>query len=121
MSLQTKIFTYGGLYSTSARYYRTELRITEESVSLEKNESVLSYELTLFSGNTRLSQWRTGAKIFLNGKQYVHRDGNDYDNQITIEPQSSLVLCAGQINVPHEADGTGKLSVSFSVYHPVTA
>ncbi len=121
MSLQTKIFTYGGLNSTAARYYRTELRLTEESVSPEKNESVLSYELILFSGNTRLSQWRTGAKILLNGKQYVHRDGTDYDNQISIEPQSSLILCQGQIKVPHESDGTCSLSVSFSVYHPVTA
>ena len=121
MSLQTKNFIYGGLYSTAARYYRTELCLTEESVSPEKNESVLSYKLTLFSGNTRLSQWRTGAKIILNGKTYVHRDGNAYANQISIEPQSSLLLCQGQIRVPHEADGTCKLSVSFSVYHPTTA
>ena len=121
MSLQTKTFTYGGLYSTAARYYRTELCLTEESVSPEENASVLSYKLTLYSGNTRLSQWRTGAKIILNGKQYVHRDGTDYDNQISIEPQSSLVLCQGQIKVPHDSDGTCKLSVSFSVYHPVTA
>lgn len=121
MSLQTKTFTYGDLYSTAARYYRTELRLTEESVSPEKNESVLSYKLTLFSGNTRLSQWRTGAKIILNGKQYVHRDGTDYDNQISIEPQSSLVLCQGELKAPHESDGTCRLSVSFSVYHPTTA
>lgn len=121
MSLQTKTFTYGGLNSTAARYYRTELMLSEESVSPERNESVLSYTLTLFSGNTRLSQWRTGAKIVLNGKTYVHRDGNDYDNQISIEPQSRLVLCKGQIKVPHDSDGTCRLSVSFSVYHPTTA
>ncbi len=121
MSLQTKTFTYGGLNSTAARYYRTELSLTEESVSPEKNESVLSYKLTLFSGNTRLSQWRTGAKIILNGKTYVHRDGTDYDNQISIEPQSSLVLCQGQMKVPHDSDGACRLTVSFSVYHPTTA
>ena len=31
------------------------------------------------------------------------------------------MLCRGQINVPHEADGTCRLSVSFSVYHPAVA
>ncbi|MBE6943298.1 MAG: hypothetical protein E7453_03430 [Ruminococcaceae bacterium] len=121
MSLQTKTFTYGGLHSTAARYYRTELTLTEESVSPTENCSVLSYKLTLYSGNTRLSQWRTGAKIILNGKTYVHRDGTHYDNQISIAPQSSLILCEGQLKVPHESDGTGQLSVSFSVYHPTTA
>ncbi|MBE6926052.1 MAG: hypothetical protein E7461_04325 [Ruminococcaceae bacterium] len=121
MSLQTKTFTYGGLHNTAARYFRTELILAEESVSPEKNESVLSYKLTLFSGNTRLSVYRTGAKIILNGKTYVHRDGNSYDSQISIEAQSSVVLCEGTLRVPHDSDGTGQLNVSFSVYHPKPA
>ena len=119
--MQTKTFTYGGLHNTASRYYRTELTLTEKAVNTEKNSTVLSYSLILYSGNTSISQWRTGAKIFLNGKLYVHRDGTNYANQITLERNSSLTLCEGEITVPHEPDGSCDLSVSFSLYHPTTA
>ncbi len=121
MALQTKTFTYGGAYNTASRYYRTELTLTEKSIDAENNCSLLEYTLTLYSGNTRISQYRTGARIFLGGKEYVHRDGTDYANQISLEKQSSLILCQGEITVPHHADGTAALSVSFSVYHPTVA
>ena len=119
--MQTKTFIYGGLHNTASRYYRTELTLTEKAVNFEKNSTVLSYSLILYSGNTRVSQWRTGARIILNGKEYVHRDGTDYDNQISIGENSSRTLCAGEITVPHNTDGSCNLSVSFSVYHPKTA
>jgi len=121
MALQTKTFTYGGLHNTGSRYFRTELCLTEKSVDAQQNSSLLGYCLTLYAGNTRLSQWRTGARIFLNGTEYVHRDGTDYANQITISDQESLILCEGELTVPHKADGTCDLSVAFSLYHPVTA
>ncbi len=119
--MQTKTFTYGGEHNTASRYYRTVLTLTEKSVSANKNSTVLSYSLVLYSGNTRISQWRTGAKIILNGKTYVHRDGTDYANQITLDRNASLTLCQGEITVPHNTDGTCSLSVSFSVYHPTTS
>ena len=121
MSLKTKTFTYGGLYNTASRYYRTELTLTEKAVDTQKNATVLAYALVLYSGNTRISQWRTGARILLNGKTYVHRDGTNYENQITLGENSSLTLCQGEITVPHNTDGTCDLSVSFSVYHPTTS
>lgn len=121
MALQTKTFTYGGLYNTASRYFRTELTLQEISIDPENNSSLLAYKLTLYSGNTRLSGYRIGARIFLGGKEYVHRDGTDYNNRVTITDQSSVILCQGEITVPHDPDGSCKLSVSFSVYHPVVA
>lgn len=121
MALQEKTFTYGGLYNTASRYFRTELTLREISTDPENNSSLLAYTLILYSGNTRLSGYRIGARIFLGGKEYVHRDGTDYANRVTITDQSSVTLCQGEITVPHNEDGTCKLSVSFSVYHPVVA
>lgn len=120
MASQTKTFVYGGINSAASRYFRTELTLTEKTVNFEKNSTVLTYALVLYSGNTRLSQWRTGARIIINDKEYVHRDGTNYSNQITIGEKSSLTLCQGEITVPHNTDGTCDLSVSFSVYHPKT-
>ena len=121
MALQKKTFTYGGLYNTASRYFRTELTLQELSIDPETNSSRLSYKMTLFSGNTRLSGYRIGARIFLGGKEYAHRDGTSYSNRVTIKDQSSVVLMQGELTVPHNADGTCKLTVSFSVYHPVVA
>ena len=121
MALQEKIYTYGSTGSKSSRYYRTELRLQELSVSGEDNTSLMEYALVLYTGNRRLSQWRTGAKILLGGTLYAHRDGTDYNNRVTITDQSSVTLCQGEITVPHDPDGSCKLSVSFSVYHPVVA
>ncbi len=121
MALQTKTFTYGGLYNTASRYFRTELTLQEISTDPENNSSLLAYTLILYAGNTRLSGYRIGARIFLGGKEYVHRDGTDYNNRVTITDQSSVTLCQGELTVPHNEDGTCKLSVSFSVYHPVVA
>ena len=121
MALQTKTFIYGGLYNTASRYFRTELTLQELSTDTEGNSSLLAYTLILYSGNTRLSGYRIGARIFLGGKEYVHRDGTDYANRVTITDQSSVTLCQGEITVPHDEDGSCNLSVSFSVYHPVVA
>ncbi len=121
MALQEKIYTYGSIKSSASRYYRTELKLTELSVSGEENTSLIAYTLTLSTGDRRLSQWRTGAKIWLGGTLYAHRDGTDYNNQISIGENSSLTLMTGTFTVPHDDSGRASLSVEFSVYHPTTS
>ncbi len=121
MALQERTYTYGSIDSTESRYYRTELTLKELSVSREDNTSLIEYTLVLSTGARRLSQWRTGAKIWLGGTLYAHRDGTDYDNQISIGENESLTLMAGTFTVPHGGSGKTSLSVEFSVYHPTTS
>ena len=112
MALQTKTFTAGGTADT--RYYSIRLKLTEESVSVSGNTSVVSYEFSIHRQNSGVY---TGPyyswTITIGGKSIAI---NNFAFNIPTSGASSQVIASGQLTIAHDADG-GK-DMAFNVYTP---
>lgn len=114
MALQTKTFSIGDRYSSALHFYKLELVLTEESVSIENNTSRINYTLTLYSGETSFIGFATGREIRLNGIQVAYAP-RDAAHEVSIGRLSSYVLLSGSTDVLHNVDGTLNMSVAFSI------
>lgn len=112
MALQTKTFTAGGTADT--RYYSIRLKLTEESVSVSGNTSVVSYEFSIHRQNSGVY---TGPyyswTITIGGKSIAI---NNFAFNIPTSGAASQVIASGRLTIPHDADG-GK-DMEFYVYTP---
>lgn len=112
MALQTKTFTAGGTADT--RYYSIQLKLTEESVSVSGNTSVVAYEFSIHRQNSGVY---TGPyyswTITIGGKSIAI---NNFAFNIPTSGAASQVIASGRLTIPHDADG-GK-DMKFHVYTP---
>lgn len=112
MALQTKTFTAGGTADT--RYYSIRLKLTEESVSVSGNTSVVAYEFSIHRQNSGVY---TGPyyswTITIGGKSIAI---NNFAFNIPTSGAASQVIASGSLTIPHDADG-GK-DMKFHVYTP---
>lgn len=116
MAIQSQTYSYGSLaYGSATKSYVLELTVTEESVSVSDNTSTVSYALRLISGsNNQFKLYHIGAQVWLGGALAGQRDR--YANaQVTLNYNSSVVLLSGSAVIPHSADGTCTMPVSFSI------
>lgn len=113
MALQTKTFSEGSFaYQSASRSYVIDLILAEESTSVENNTSTVSYRLQLRSGgNNRFSDWPVDYSITLNGS--VVSSGRPL---VTLPYNSTKTLATGTAEIPHESDGSKKLSVKAEIH-----
>jgi hypothetical protein len=114
MALQTKTFTEGSTESSALAYYALELVLTEESINVVDNTSVVSYVLRLRSGRHSFSQYRIGHRVALGGV-VVANQAMDWNLQYSMAAGSTLTLASGSRTFNHNADGSLNLSVEFSI------
>lgn len=116
MSAEPVVFSYGSTdHQSETNGYVLELTVKEESFSIEKNTSQVSYTLKLISGsNNRFILYYTGAAVWLNGIQVGYRD-RWTSPQVSLEYNSSVVLLSDTVTVHHSADGSCTMPVVFSI------
>jgi len=111
MALQTKTFATGDLaWASWSNAYGLELVLTEESISVSDNSSLVSYRLQLRSGSqNRFANYVDSAVTFQGetvgqSREYRYLDFN-----------STWVLLSGQREISHDEMGDGLLSFSASI------
>jgi hypothetical protein len=116
MSAEPVVFSYGSTdHQSETNGYVLELTVKEESFSIEKNTSQVSYTLKLISGGSnRFLLHYTGAAVWLNGIQVGYRD-RWTSPQVSLEYNSSVVLLSDTVTVHHSADGSCTMPVVFSI------
>lgn len=116
MSAEPVVFSYGSTdHQSETNGYVLELTVKEESFSIEKNTSQVSYTLKLISGGSnRFILHYTGAAVWLNGIQVGYRD-RWTSPQVSLEYNSSVVLLSDTVTVHHSADGSCTMPVVFSI------
>lgn len=116
MSAEPVVFSYGSTdHQSETNGYVLELTVKEESFSIEKNTSQVSYTLKLISGGSnRFVLHYTGAAVWLNGIQVGYRD-RWTSPQVSLEYNSSVVLLSDTVTVHHSADGSCTMPVVFSI------
>lgn len=106
MALQTKTFTVGDLaWGSWSNAYLLDLVLTEESVDILTNTSVISYKLQLRSGRQNRFADDVSAKVSFDGVQIDSNREYKY-----LDFNSVWVLLNGQVTVPHSDDGSKILS-----------
>ena len=122
MSAEPVVFSYGSTdHQSETNGYVLELTVKEESFSIEKNTSQVSYTLKLISGGSnRFILHYTGAAVWLNGIQVGYRD-RWTSPQVSLEYNSSVVLLSDTVTVHHSADGSCTMPVVFSIEIEINA
>ena len=113
MALQTQVFSTGDYaWHSWSNAYVLSLRLTQESVNIEKNTSLVSYLLTLSNtDNNRFLSNDYSWTISLGGKTISIRNF-DFDLSESFTTQT---IASGQVTVPHGADGTLNMPYSVSI------
>ena len=108
MALQSKTYSTGSFaYGGDSRGYILDLILTEESVDVIANTSLISYKLQLRSGSSNRFDWEFTSTISLNGSQVASNTAKK-----NLDYNSTWVLLNGTATIPHSDDGT--LSMSYS-------
>jgi hypothetical protein len=110
MALRTKTVKS----SATANDYTLELRLTENSVSVENNTSSVSWSLVLVSGGYRFSQYKVGWSVSLNGNVVSSRSRASAE-QRSIEKNGTLTVVSGTTTVSHNSDGTLNMACAASI------
>lgn len=106
MALQTKTFTVGDLaWGSWSNAYLLDLVLTEESVDILTNTSVVSYKLQLRSGRQNRFADDVSASLSFDGVQAAENREYKY-----LDYNSVWVLLSGQVTIPHSDDGSKSLS-----------
>ena len=119
MALQTKTVSVACDHS-----YTLELRLTENSTSVQNNTSSISWSLVLVSRSYNFSQYRIGWSVSLNGS-VVSSQAWSTASQRSINKNSELVIISGTNTITHSSDGTltmavaASMEISKSSYSPV--
>lgn len=113
MALQTKTVQTGDYsWKSWSNAYVISLKITEESVDIAANTSLVSYLFTISNTNNNRftdnnNTWRisiAGQEITINGFNF--NLGSDYTTQ---------TIASGCLTVPHNADGTLQMPYNVSI------
>ena len=109
--IQTKTYSVGSFdrYGDS-RGYILDLVLTEEATDAAANSSTVSYRLQLRSGDSNRFDWELTSQLSLNGTQVAAKTEEKYLNY-----NSTWELLSGQLAVPHEEDGSAKLTFSATI------
>ncbi len=113
MALQTKVFSTGdyGWKSWSNGYVIT-LTLTEESISVADNSSLVSYLFTISNtDNNRFSSDDYSWGISVGGQSIAI---NHFNFNLTAN-HTTQTIAAGQVTVAHNSDGTLDMPYSVSV------
>lgn len=108
--LQTKVFT-----SETVNTYYLALTVSEESINPDKNESHILYSLTLYSGGSSFNNYGVGHIISLGGNVVSAAYRGNNAPQCSIASGKSLLISSGEVDMPHNSDGTLNMPISFSV------
>ena len=111
MALQTKTYTKSG-----SKSFTLTLTLTENSVNIGSNTSSITYKLVLKSGGYWFSKYSHGYSITLGGIIVDELDHDVYEEQISLDANSSLTIASGTCTIPHNNDGSLKMSVAYSFY-----
>lgn len=102
-----------GWLNTSNQYVKYTISITQNSQNISGNTSNVTVSVRFFRTNTGYQTWGTGTVYCkINGTQYSA--GVSPDQHIT---NSGIVLFSKTLNIPHNADGTKKLTCSAWISH----
>ena len=109
MALQTKTFSYGSLaYQSETNAYVLDLILTEESVDVLANTSLVSYKLQLRSGPNNRFNGYLSASVTMNGEEIA---SNGFIS-IAAAYNKTYVLLTGTVTLPHLNNGDLPVSVS---------
>lgn len=110
MALQQKTFSS----PTTSNGYTLNLLLTEKSIDVNSNRSLMDYALVLKSGSANFSQYKIGWSISINGS-VVSSESKTNASQRQIGKNSSLTIVSGSVNITHDSDGKKTVPVAFSI------
>lgn len=102
-----------GAMVTSNKYINYTISITQNSQSIENNNSNVTVSVRFYRTNTGYTTYGTG-------KVYCRINGTLYSADVTPSQKitnGGIVLFTKQLNIPHNADGSKTLSVSAWIDH----
>lgn len=104
-----------GYMSTSNRYIKYTISVSQNSQSISGNTSNVTVSVRFFRTNTGYTSYGTGTVYCkINGTTYS--TGVTPDQKIT---NGGIVLFSRTLNIPHNADGTKTLACSAWISHNV--
>lgn len=102
-----------GWLNTSNQYVKYTISISQNSQNISGNTSNVTVSVRFFRTNTGYQTWGSGTVYCkINGTQYTA--GVSPDQHIT---NGGIVLFSKTLNIPHNADGTKRLTCSAWISH----
>lgn len=101
--------------NNSNNRFTLKLTLTEGTPSVANNNSPVSYKLELIANTSyHFTDYAIGSKVVMDGET-VHNQVRTASVQYSISSYGRITLASGSKTITHDADGSKKIAVEFSI------